>query len=238
MKKSIYALIILLVLVIGILIGIQITNIQKPAKTDINEKQLIITIPGVDSNGKGIAGTMTTTIKKGSGLILVNINDVLPGFDTQDSARIAAHVASNYTNVSLNELDIIYSIKTAAAMVSGNSAGSAFAVSTIALLENKTINSSVTITGTIESDSTIGSIGAVLEKAAASKTAKMKLMLIPKGNLDGKTEREKTCINSDKTQYCEIKYIKKINETEFGIQLKEVSDISEALKYFYNEEEK
>jgi len=61
MKKSIYALIILLVLVIGILIGIQITNIQKPAKTDINEKQLIITIPGVDSNGKGIAGTMTTT---------------------------------------------------------------------------------------------------------------------------------------------------------------------------------
>ena len=65
----------------------------------------------------------------------------------------------------------------------------------------------------------------------------MRLFLVPKGNLKGTTSREKDCINSGNAFYCEIKYVEKVNETAYGIPVKEVSNINEAMKYFYNEKE-
>lgn len=235
MKKIAYFSLLLIILVIGISIGVLVT------KNKINEIQesRSITIPvvGVTDKGTGIVGTLTATEKQGTGLVLVNINNILANYDTQYSARTAAHVASNYTNISLDNLDITYSIKTNAELIAGTSAGSAFTVSTIALLQNKSINSTIAITGTINEDSSISEIGGMKEKADAVKNSGMKLFLVPKGNLKGTTSREKDCINTGNAFYCEINYVEKVNETIYGIPVKEISHIKEAMEYFYNEKE-
>lgn len=234
MKKQYIFLIILVSVILGVFAGILITqNLEKPIL--IKENEISLTIPAVDSNGKGVTGELTTSIKKGSGLVLVNINNILAGYDTQYSARTAAHAANNYTNVSIENKDIIYSIKTNAQVIEGSSASSAFAIATIALLQDKKINSSVMITGVINEDGSISQVGSIPEKAKAGKEAGMKLFLIPNGNLKGNFEREKSCISNGNSEYCEIKYVQKINETEFGIQIKEVKNLEGALKYFYNE---
>jgi len=237
MKKAFYLIIVILVLIGGIFIGIYINKNVSNKNMNLlsEEKEITIPVVGVNDKNQGILGKLTTTIRPGTGLVLVNINNLLAGYDTQYSARTAAHVAANYTKISLDNIDIIYSIKTEAQIVAGTSAGSAFAASTIALLENKRINESIAITGAINEDSTISEIGAVAEKAAVAKKSGMKLFLIPKGNLGGIVEKEKSCIKEGKMEYCELQYAEKLNKSEYGIPIEEISNIKDAMEYFYNE---
>ncbi|MFH0948882.1 MAG: S16 family serine protease, partial [Candidatus Aenigmatarchaeota archaeon] len=107
-------------------------------------------LPAVDSEGTGVAGILLTRVRPGSGLVLVNVNDVLAQADTQLSGRIAAQIAGKYMNMSMKNYDVIYSIEVNATVVEGPSAGAAMAVTIIGALQNKTLNSSVMITGTIE----------------------------------------------------------------------------------------
>ena len=120
-------------------------------------------------------------------------------------------------------------------MIAGPSAGAPLAVSIIAALENKTLDSETMITGTISSDGTIGRVGAIAQKAAIAKEEGAKKFLVPEGQAtDKQTKRERLCSNIGSVQYCEIKYVPKtlnIGES-IGIEVIQVSNVQEALKHF------
>jgi len=240
MKKVLIGFTIVFVFIVGIILGLQFAPV-KTKEVFVNqsgfvERQVESNIVAIDNNGNGVTAKLVTEVRSGQGLVLVNINKVLADLSTQYSARIAAEAASNYTGISLNNIDISYSILGNASVVGGPSAGSMMAVSTVAALENKTLNNSVFMTGTISNDGSIGGVGAVLEKAQAAKEHNGTLFLVPKGLGESivKYKEEQSCSDYKGTQFCEIKYIpEKINIGEqVGIKVKEVGSIGEALKYF------
>lgn len=227
------------VLVLGVIIGVQFNvSIVKQNVTvlNISGKSVSIALPAVDPEGLGVLASLETQIRSGTGLVLVSINDVIAGYDTQISARTAAGVAANYTKLDLNSTDIIYKIKANASVVEGPSAGAAMTVATILVLENKTVNPKVMITGTIEEDGSIGPVGAILEKAQAAKENNATTFLVPQGLGTRITtyEKNKDCKSFDSITICQTTYSPRevsVGE-EIGIEIKEVKDINEALQYF------
>ncbi len=237
MKKILF---ITLVLIIGILIGISIpktsNTIQKTISLD-GVKKAQMPIVAVDSNGNGVTSTLLTEIRPGSGLVLVNINNVLADYNMQLSARTAAKVASNYTNISLSNIDIIYSIETSADLVEGPSAGASMAISTIIMLQNKTLKKDVVISGLINEDSTISQSGGLDKKILAAKQSGIKTFLLNKQPFNKDYEPSKKCNLYENIEYCEVRFVQKsLTTEESGIIVVEVNNIKEALEYFYNED--
>jgi uncharacterized protein len=231
--------IIIIIFLIGFIAGI--VFIPKQYKEEIiyqgngfGEKTVELGIPAVDSYGNGVIGILSTTVRPGSGLVLVNINDVLAQYDTQYSGRVAAKVAGDYTNTNMSTLDVIYNIKVNASIIEGPSAGASMAVSIILALENKTTKN-VMITGTIDEDGSIGPVGAIYEKAMVAKSVNAAIFLVPPDQSKGYGyKREKICEKLNSIEYCKIKYIAddiNIGET-INITVKEVKNIEEAMKYF------
>ena len=245
MKHEAYAILVLAIIVF--LVGAFIGRFTLEEKTGIIEasdskyKKITMSIPAVDNDQEGIIATLITEVKPGSGLVLVNINEILADFNTQFSARTAAEVAQKYTELDLSNIDIIYQIKAQASIIGGPSAGSAMAISTIAALQNKEINKNVMITGTIEQDGSIGQVGAVLEKAKVSRSTGANKLLVPVGSKLTSIksyERVVSCNTFDSTEYCQIVY--EPNEVgfgqEIGIEIIEVKNIGDAVKYFIEAE--
>ncbi len=240
MKKHSYKhlfIIIPVILILGILIGIVLFP-EKIIQIDNTKNQTItaykeISIVGVDSNGTGLTAKMLVEVKPGSGLVLVNINNVLADYLTQLSARTAARVASNYTNKSLVNLDVVYQIKANASIVEGLSAGVAMTLATIAALENKTINKDIFITGEIKEDGSIGEVGGIPEKSRAAKKNNASIFLIPNISYIIGYEEVKQCKQLETINYCAISYISKKADLKkiFNFNVIQVNNISEAVKY-------
>lgn len=206
-----------------------------PSNIAVAGTSIEMLVPAVDQEGNGVVGTLITTIKPGSGLVLVNVNDVIAQFNTQLSGRIAAKAASAFTKTDLSKLDIIYTIKVNATAIEGPSAGAAMAVSIIAALENKTLSSDVSITGTIKEDGSIGEAGAILEKAQVAKMHGIKTFLVPANQSLERTVRpERECSFVDSIEHCIVRYVQKgrtVGEIS-GLDVIEVSNLEEALRYF------
>ncbi|MBN1940584.1 MAG: hypothetical protein JW772_00215, partial [Candidatus Diapherotrites archaeon] len=129
----------------------------------------------------GIVNTATVEIIEGRGRVLFSLNPFVEP-DTQESAEIAKSVAEAYTQKSLAAWDVIYSIDAGnVQLVGGPSAGAALTAATIAAIEGKQIRGNVEITGTINSDGSIGQVGGIIEKIAASAQAGKTVFLLPQG---------------------------------------------------------
>ncbi len=212
-----------------------ITTFEPYIKSGENISFASIRVPAVDEDGNGIATTLSVQVIPGSGKVLANIDKLLFWTDTQNSIRTARSVAANITGIDLSTYDIIYTIEANASAVEGPSAGSALTVATIAALKNKKVNQSITMTGTINHDGTIGPVGNILEKANASKQIGAELFLVPLGSSIQTTYKtEKYCEQLGPTQICTTESIpQKIEVSKVvGIEVKEIISIEEALKYF------
>jgi uncharacterized protein len=155
--------------------------------------------------------------------------------DTQNSIRTAKSVAEEITNTSLDNYDMIYTITANASVIEGPSAGAALTIATIAAIQKKQINSSVMMTGTINHDGTIGPVGEIIAKASAAKSIGAELFLVPLSqSAQVSYESKQYCEKIGFSQICTIEQIpSKVDVSEkTGIQVKEVKDIEEALKYF------
>lgn len=190
-----------------------------------------IWVPAVDAEGNGIISQIEVRALPGTGRILTNIDKILFWIDTQQSIRTARKVAEELTGFDLSEWDLIYTVKANATAVEGPSAGAALVLVTLAALENKTLNSNVTITGTIDEDGKLGQAGGVLAKAEAAAAAGAKLLLVPKGTRPEGWKRKLECRETDGLEECRLDYVKGDLE-ELGIEIKEIEDIREALPYF------
>ncbi|MBI2076656.1 MAG: hypothetical protein HYT72_05415 [Candidatus Aenigmarchaeota archaeon] len=203
--------------------------------TEVNGTSVEMLVPAVDQSGRGVVARLVTTIKPGSGLVLVNVNDVFAQQVMQFSGRVAAAAAVGFSKIELKNVDIIYSVIVNASSIEGPSAGAAMALSIIAGLENKTLDKDVMITGTISENGTIGQAGGIFEKAAAAKAAGIKTFLVPEGqSLENNVFRERSCRAFDSVEYCAVNYIQK--NSNFGeilnMTVVEVGSVEEALRYF------
>ena len=203
--------------------------------TEVNGTSVEMLVPAVDQSGRGVVAKLVTTIKPGSGLVLVNVNDVFAQQVMQLSGRTAAAAATGFSKIELKNVDIIYSVIVNASSIEGPSAGAAMALSIIAGLENKTLDKNVMITGTINENGTIGQAGGIFEKAASAKSAGIKTFLVPTGqSVENNVFRERRCKAVDSVEYCTVNYIRKsggLGEI-LGMTIVEVGNLEEALGYF------
>lgn len=121
-------------------------------------------------------------LSEGEGRILVN-TEVINGIDIQTSARTATKVVENLLGISFSNTDIILTITATDQVdaVDGPSAGGAITVALMAALERSQIIDGVYMTGTINSDGTIGSVGGVPYKALAAAEDGADTLLVPLG---------------------------------------------------------
>jgi len=236
----------------GILIGLAISYVsyyyfspvsQQPATIAQPSPQIItsnsytaqINLAAVDQNGKGVTTPLTVEAKPGTGEALTNVDKLLFWVDTQYSIQVAKAVAENITKINADKIDLTYSIETNATLVGGPSAGAALTIATMAALENKPIKSDVMITGTINPDGTIGQVGGVLDKAKAAKDIGAKVFLVPEGEGEQTyIQPNETCTRRAGFIFCETTYEQvTVNiGKDVGISVIEVSNVTDAMKYF------
>jgi uncharacterized protein len=193
-----------------------------------------IRVPAVDQGGNGVITILDVQVIPGYGRVLTNIDTLLFWVDTQNSIRTARSVAENITGADLSKHDLIYTITANASVIEGASAGAALTVATIAALENKTIDPSVMITGTINHDGTIGPVGEILSKANVAKSVGAELFLVPISQSFQVTyESRKHCEQIGFSEICTIETIPhKVDVGEqVGIDIIEVGTIEEAMEH-------
>jgi len=211
-------------------------EIQLPTNYSTQERYVKIYVPAVDSEGKGVATVLKVGIKPGDGKVLVDVNNILFWLDTQQSIQTAKRVAEEVTKVDLSKFDLIYSLENInASVVEGPSAGAALTIATIAAIEGKELTTKVMITGTINPDGSIGPVGGIIPKAQAAKEIGATTFLVPEGQgTQVNYVPEEKCEQMGYFTFCTTIYKKKIENVgkSVGIDVIEVKDIREAMKYF------
>jgi predicted S18 family serine protease len=119
---------------------------------------------------------------EGQGRVLVN-TEVLNGMDIQTSVRTAATAVEALTGVSFGSTDIILTITSDVTVdaVDGPSAGAAITVALLAALRRVEVREGVYITGTVNSDGSIGRVGGVPYKALAAAEEGAEAVVVPPG---------------------------------------------------------
>ncbi len=200
-------------------------------------REVSLKIPAVDNAGNGVTAALTARVQPGRGLVLVSVNNARPAPDTQASALTAARVAANLTGRSLDTVDVVFSVQADAQVVEGPSAGAAMAVAAAAALEGRSLNPRGAITGTIEPDGSIGSVGAVEEKARAARDDGITLFLVAPGqNTAGRqSEPVRQCFTEDSLRLCTVDYQEQRVDLggRLGIRVAEVATAKEALGLLY-----
>jgi uncharacterized protein len=121
-------------------------------------------------------------LREGEGRVLVNTVPKI-GIDIQASARTAVLVAERETGVSLSKTDVILTItsREEVEIVDGPSAGAAITVALVATIMKQDLDPGAFMTGTINSDGSVGPVGGVPEKALAAARNGSKIFYVPKG---------------------------------------------------------
>lgn len=164
---------------------------------------VLVGVKDVGDGFEGVLANLTVYVRPGSGNVWV---DTMPlsKIETQVSARLAREVACELLGLNCSGSDFYYVIRSDYAMVGGPSAGAAMTVCTLAALLNKSVYPDVAITGTINPDGSVGSVGSVLDKAGVLKG--YRLFLVPQDSF--------------------------INDSGLGLSIVGVSDVLEAFKHF------
>ncbi len=199
-----------------------------------NITMIAMKVPAVDDKGNGLSTYLVVEVMPGSGRTLVDIDNLLFWADTQQNIRTAKRVAANITGLDINKYDFIYSIYANATVIGGESAGAAITIATIAALENKRLNESVMITGTVNHEGSIGPVGERIAKAKAAKQSGSKLFLVPLlQSRDVLYETSQHCEKFGPTQVCTVEQVpRKISvSNQSGIEVIEVGSVQEAIKY-------
>jgi hypothetical protein len=136
---------------------------------------------------------ISAEVGTGEGRVLVQTKPLM-GVVFQDAANTAVFVASQRTGTNLSGSDVIFSINAPAEVpeVDGPSAGALMTILAISAISHRPLNTSITLTGTIDETGHIGGIGGVIPKAQASKDAGKTMMLLPQENSQLTTYKERT----------------------------------------------
>ena len=168
----------------------------------------------------GIADLYLET-KPGSGRVFLETFP-LTRTDTQMSTRFAKAIACDAIEKECDDVDFFYTITADSAIIAGPSAGASIAILTVAMLENLNLNEDYAITGTINSGGLIGPVGGLKAKIEAAKRAGLKMVFIPAGEIIARIDNTTVDLGN--------------LSKELGIEIVEVSVLSEAVKEFTGKE--
>jgi predicted S18 family serine protease len=132
---------------------------------------------------EGAMINISVEVSPGKGRVLVQTTPLM-GVVFQDAANTAAFVAENVSATSLSASDVIFSIEASDEVpgVDGPSAGALMALLLIAALEDENLDENMTLTGTIDTEGTVGPVGGILLKAQAAHDAGKTRILLPQEN--------------------------------------------------------
>jgi len=214
-------------------------------KISLNYRNVTVYAPAVaqtESGYVGVISTITVTIQNnGSGRVFV---DTLPltQIDMQGSARLAVKVAGAYVrrdNISVDDYDFFFVVRTDAPIIGGPSAGAVMTVATTALLEQWDINNWTIMTGMINPDGSIGPIGGIPQKIDAAYSVGATRFLIPKGQ---GTYIETVYETIDDGVWKRIvsrqipKSVAEYAMNNYGMDVVEIEDVNDALVYLTGHE--
>jgi predicted S18 family serine protease len=169
------------------------------------------------TNDSGSLSQISLAITTGNGTVTVK-GPLQVGNDTNASAMTAARYASSYLDFNFSRYNFAYYINDTHSNISGPSAGAAMTLLAISAFSHVHPVSNFTMTGTINSNGTIGLVGGVYNKVQAAKADGARFVLVPyspNGSLE-------------ETLYYLI-------QGTFGIPLVQVSNMSEAVQFaLYN----
>ncbi|MCC7552185.1 hypothetical protein KO317_00790 [Candidatus Micrarchaeota archaeon] len=158
MKKEIF----ILLLIISFIISFCPTGMKQ------------IDVPAVVGGDDGGSLSIQIMIEPGEGNVYTSIFPKT-GISTQTSEENAAISAFYISNKELSECTVYFDVINTlnSKYVDGPSAGASMAIAISAILDNKNIRNDAIITGTIDKNGNIGTVGGITEKAmAAAKTGK------------------------------------------------------------------
>ncbi|WP_292392691.1 S16 family serine protease [Methanoculleus sp. UBA303] len=132
---------------------------------------------------EGAMVNVSVEVVPGRGRVLVQTTPLM-GIVFQDAANLAVTLAANHSSVDLTGSDIIFSIQgpEEVSEIDGPSAGALMTTLLLSVLEGFPLNESVTVTGTINEDGSIGPVGGILEKAEAAAASGKTLLILPAEN--------------------------------------------------------
>ncbi len=202
------------------------------------EKQMTLLAVEEGFEEKGSIATLNLKIVDGKGDVFVATHP-LTKLDTQISARFAKDIACDYLKIDCSKKDFLYTINANSGIIGGPSAGSVFAIITIAELKDLNLDSTIAISGTINSGGLIGPVGGLKAKIESAVDNHINVVLIPSGTRYQNDESDARKLIEDLFDGENISKkikTKQIDLYEYGksvgIDVYEVSDIEEALSYF------
>lgn len=197
-----------------------------------------INVAAVDKEGKGVLLGLDVEITGGKGRILLS-SIPFTGIDAQYSEQQAVKIAQNRTGYDFSKKDVIFTFVGNATSIDGQSAGAAMAAAVISVSEGKKIRGDAVFTGTLEPDGSVGKVGGTYAKALAAANAGARVFLLPQGQARQVEPIKKIVIaeemagNSIEPYSIDLPEYAKEN---WGMEVKEVRNLSEALGYLYSAE--
>jgi predicted S18 family serine protease len=156
------------------------TTIEVPVG-QIYEKN--ITVYGVAIYNDSVSGELVgidLILEAGSGGTFLDVSDKTFGTDLQETLPLIKAYAQSFTHQNLAYKDLVVRIRTAAENIQGTSGGAAMAVGLIAMLQNKILNSSIIVTGSMNPDGTLASVNSLNLKIAVARNLGVREILVPK----------------------------------------------------------
>ena len=181
----------------------------------------LLAVKETETGYEGGIADLFLEIKPGSGRVFLETFP-LTRTDTQMSTRFAKAIACDTIEKDCDDVDFFYTITADSAIIAGPSAGSSIAILTVAMVENLELNEDFAITGTINSGGLIGPVGGLKAKIEAAKKAGLKKVFIPSGEVIARIDNTTT----------DLKNLSK----GLGIEIVEISTLSEAVKEFTGKE--
>ena len=170
--------------VICTLILVLLITLTSTTVLAINTEPYHLKLLAVQENGEeqfqGSDADLFLELKAGSGRVFLDTFP-LTKMDTQISTRFAKEIACKHYKLDCDQYDFIYTIKAKSNIIGGPSAGAAVSALTAIAMLGLEYDEDVTITGTINSGSTVGPVGGVKEKLEAASKSGLKKVLIAQG---------------------------------------------------------
>jgi len=183
-----------------------------------------IKIFAVTEDNKGMAADLYMSAIPGSGKVAFITSNSLVGKDTQTTGNIALSISQKLTNTKVTDFDIIFDIRANASEVDGPSAGAAMTLLAFSMLSERKLNPVVALTGTINSDGSVGMVGGVGPKSQAASKAGVKLFMIPLGEAVADLEENGSMKTVNLLEY---------GPNTLGMKVVEVSTINQAIEFAY-----
>ncbi len=185
-----------------------------------------IKIFAVTEKNDGIIADLLLYTIPGNGEVAFVTSNSLVGKDTQLTGNIALTVAQKELNVSIDYKNFVFDIKANASEVDGPSAGAAMTLLAYSVLSEKPLNKKVGITGTINSDGSVGVVGGIGAKAKIASENGIELLMIPSG-------QAVTYVKDNDGKSKSVNLLSYGPET-LGLKIIEVSNINDVIKFAYS----